>query len=191
VCPSCQTLVDMTLDNFQSLAQEKPGLKNNRVTLKKQKASAQYKKQKPEAITSQQTTTKNELISIEKPEVKEILETIVQTQVEEPQVEEPQVEEPNIVEINVNKRSGAIGSDYDLPFSLGNNDEQQKTVEDHASESSDFRCQYYFGYLSQRDKEEVIPETCFGCLKSIECMMSEYNKPKETVEEIKKWYSFK
>ena len=191
VCPSCQTLVDMTLDNFQSLTQEKPGLKNNQVTQKKQKASKQNQKQEPEAMTIQQATTKNELISIEKPEVKEILETIVRAQVEEPQVEEPKVEEPNIVEINVNKRSGVLGSDYDLPFSLGNNDEQQKTVEDHASESSDFRCHYYFGYLSQRDKEEVIPETCFGCLKSIECMMSEYNKPKETVEEIKKWYSFK
>jgi len=186
VCPSCQTLVDMTLDNFQSLTQEKPELKNNQITLKKQKASKQYQKQEPEAMTIQKATTKNELISIEKPEVKEILETIVRAQ-----VEEPQVEEPNIVEINVNKRSGVLGSDYDPPFSLGNNDEQQKTVEDHASESSDFRCQYYFGYLSQRDKEEVIPETCFGCLKSIECMMSEYNKPKETVEEIKKWYSFK
>ena len=196
VCPSCQTLVDMTLDNFQSLAQEKPGLKNKRLTLRKQKASKQYKKQEPEAITNQQTTTKNELISIEKPEVKEILETIVRAQVEEPQVEEPQDEEPqdeepNIVEINVNKRSGVMGSDYDLPFSLGNSDEQQKTVKDQASQSSDFRCSYYFGYLSQRNKEEVIPETCFGCLKSIECMMSEYNKPKETVEEIKKWYSFK
>jgi len=126
---------------------------------------------------------------VEEPQVEE--PQVEEPQVEEPQDEEPQDEEPNIVEINVNKRSGVMGSDYDLPFSLGNSDEQQKTVKDQASQSSDFRCSYYFGYLSQRNKEEVIPETCFGCLKSIECMMSEYNKPKETVEEIKKWYSFK
>ncbi len=185
VCPTCQTVVDMTLDNFQSLAREKPVLEKKQVTLRKKKESKPDKNQEPKAITSQQATTNNELTSMEKPEVKEILETT-----EPARVEEPQVEEPNIVEITVNKKSGLMGSD-EMPFTLGTSDEHRETVKEQTSQSSDFQCPYYFGYLGQRNKEEVIPETCFGCLKSIECMMTEYNKPKETVEEIKKWYSFK
>ena len=181
VCPACQTIVDLTFENFQSIAREKPVLEKKQVTLRKQKESKQDKNQEPKAITSQQATTDNELTSMEKPEVKEILETI----------EPAQMEEPNIVEITVNKKSGVMGSDYDMPFSLGTSDEHRETVKEQTCQSSDFQCPYYFGYLSQRNKEEVIPETCFGCLKSIECMMSEYNKTKETVEEIKKWYSFK
>jgi DNA-directed RNA polymerase subunit N (RpoN/RPB10) len=181
VCPTCQTVVDLTFENFQSLAREKPVLEKKQVTLRKQKESKQDKNQEPKAITIQQATTNNELTSMEKPEVKEILETI----------EPAQMEEPNIVEITLNKKSGIMGSDYDMPFSLMPDDEHRETVKEQTCQSSDVQCPYYFGYLSQKNKEEVIPETCFGCLKSIECMMSEYNKTKETVEEIKKWYSFK
>jgi hypothetical protein len=186
VCPTCQTMVDLTFDNSQLLAREKPVLEKKQVTLRKQKESKQDKNQEPKAITSQQATTNNELpnnelTSVEKPEVKEILET----------VEPAQMEEPNIVEVTLNKKSGIMGSDYDMPFSLGLGDEHPETVKEQTGQSSDVQCPYYFGYLSQRNKEEEIPETCFGCFKSIECMMSEYNKTKETVEEIKKWYSFK
>ena len=105
VCPSCQTLVDMTFENFQSPAQKKPVLEKKQVTLRKQKESKQDKNQEPKAITSQQATTNNELTSMEKPEVKEILETT------EPARGRPQMEEPNIVEITVNKKSGLMGSD--------------------------------------------------------------------------------
>ena len=181
VCPTCQTMVDLTFDNSQLLAREKPVLEKKQVTLRKQKESKQDKIKEPKAITSQQATTNNESTSWEKPEVKEILETI----------EPAQIEEPNIVEITLNKKSGVMGSDYGLPFSLGFGDEHPETVKEQTCESSDVQCPYYFGYLSQRNKEEVIPESCFGCLKSIECMLSEFNKTKETVEEIKKWYSFK
>ena len=108
VCPACQTIVDLTFENFQSIAREKPVLEKKQVTLRKQKESKQDKNQEPKAITSQQATTDNELTSMEKPEVKEILETI----------EPAQMEEPNIVEITLNKKSGLMGSDYDMPFSL-------------------------------------------------------------------------
>ena len=210
VCPTCQTIVDMNFENSQLIAREKPP------TLRKPKEGNKSKKQEPEAITSQQAqelgaimsqqtqeleamgaimsqraqeldaitsqqaTTDNEIMPMEKPEEKAVLET----------VEPAQMEEPNIVEVKVNKESTVTG-DYDLPFTLGNSDEHKETVKEQKGQSSDFQCKYYFGYLSQRNKEEVIPETCFGCLKSIECMMSEYNKTKETIDEIKKWYSFK
>ena len=181
VCPNCQTLVDLKSKSFDPLTREKPVLEKKQVTLRKQKESKQDKNQEPKAITSQQATTDNELTSKEKPEVKEILET----------TEPAQMEEPNVVEIALNKKSGIMGSDYDTPFSLGTSDEHRETVKEQTCKSSDVQCPYYFGYLSQRNKEEVIPETCFGCQKSIECMMSESNKSPDSVEEIKKWYSFK
>jgi len=174
VCPACQTIVDMNFENSQLIAREKPP------TLRKPKEGNKSKKQELGAIMSQQATTDNEIMPMEKPEEKAVLET----------VEPAQMEEPNIVEVKVNKESTVTG-DYDLPFTLGNSDEHKETVKEQTGQSSDFQCKYYFGYLSQRNKEEVIPETCFGCLKSIECMMSEYNKTKETIDEIKKWYSFK
>jgi hypothetical protein len=209
VCPSCQTIVDMTFENSKLIARKKPA------TPWKPKEITQIKKQEPETITSKQGTTIDEFALLEKPAAKEeFFETLVPVPMEEqsqqattdnelasmenPEVKESvekvepaQMDEPNIVEVIVNKKSGLLESDYDQPFSLGTSDEQRETAKEQTGQSSEFKCQYYFGYLSQRNKQEVIPETCFGCLKSIECMMSEYNKTKETVEEIKKWYSFK
>jgi len=182
-------MVDMTFENSKLIARGKPILAKKLVAPRPQKETNQDKKQEPEApeaimsqqLTSQESTTNNELVSMEKPEVKAIVEE-----------EAPaQMDEPNIIELKVNQTSGVKGSDYETPFSLGVIGENGEAVKEQAGQSSDFKCSYYFGYLSQRDKAEVIPETCFGCLKSIECMMSEYHKTKESVEEIKKWYSFK
>jgi len=181
VCPRCQTIVDMTLDSFTSIAQEKTGLEKKPLKLRKQKKCMEDESQEPKAIEIQQITAGDELTSIEEPEVKEIPE----------KMEPSQMEEPNLIEVTLDKKHGLTGSDYDLPFELQPSNEQHETVKEEKSSPGGFPCPYFFGYLSQRDKEEVIPETCFGCLKSIECMMFEYNKPKETVEEIKKWYSFK
>ena len=57
--------------------------------------------------------------------------------------------------------------------------------------SSSKTCQYYFGYLSQREKGEEIPISCIECSKSLDCMLAEYHKSKESVEEIRKWYQLK
>jgi hypothetical protein len=54
--------------------------------------------------------------------------------------------------------------------------------------SSGNTCQYYYGYLGQREKGEGIPNSCVECAKSLDCMLAEYYKSKETVEEIRKWY---
>ena len=60
--------------------------------------------------------------------------------------------------------------------------------EEEVDAPSDSRCKHYFGYLGQREKGEGIPDTCLECLKSLDCMLSDYNKSTKTVEEIKKWY---
>ncbi len=51
-------------------------------------------------------------------------------------------------------------------------------------------CQYGFGYLSQREKGEGIPDTCIECSRSLNCMLSGYYKSRESVKEIRKWYKF-
>lgn len=176
VCPTCQTIVDLTLANFQSLPREKPVPVRKQVTSQKQKESAQDTNQEPKTITSS-----NELVSSEKPKVKEVFETL----------KPAQSEEPNKAEITSNKKSSMMGSNYETPFGVRLGDEHLETVKEQTGQSSDGQCKFFFGYLSQRSKEDVIPEICFGCLKSIECMLSECNKSPESVKEIKKWYSLK
>jgi len=54
--------------------------------------------------------------------------------------------------------------------------------------ADDSFCNRYFGYLGQRDKGEQIPEHCFGCSKSIECMLESNEHSSKKVEGIKQWY---
>jgi hypothetical protein len=65
---------------------------------------------------------------------------------------------------------------------------QQSVKSKTDSPSSDKTCQHYYGYLGQREKGEGIPSSCVECAKSLDCMLAEYYKSKEIVEEIRKWY---
>ncbi len=65
--------------------------------------------------------------------------------------------------------------------------EVQLAVEGKVESESEYHCIYHFGYLGTR-KEKGIPETCFACPKSVECMLFEINSSEETLQEIKKWY---
>jgi len=50
-------------------------------------------------------------------------------------------------------------------------------------------CQYWYGYLNQKEKNEPIPNDCVECEKAVECMLNQkYNSP-SAVAEIRKWYS--
>ena len=48
-------------------------------------------------------------------------------------------------------------------------------------------CQYGYGYLSQKERQEPIPEECVECEKVVECMLNHLNSA-SAVAEIKKWY---
>ena len=48
-------------------------------------------------------------------------------------------------------------------------------------------CQYWFGFLSQKDKSESIPQECVECEKVMDCMLNRYYES-GAVSEIKKWY---
>lgn len=52
-----------------------------------------------------------------------------------------------------------------------------------------FQCDHYFGFLSEKNEGQDIPETCFGCPKSIECLLSKCLKSGESIQEIKQWYT--
>jgi chromosome segregation ATPase len=62
----------------------------------------------------------------------------------------------------------------------------------HEKESDlDSKCNYYLGYLAEREKDETIPATCIECPKSIDCMLKKVHKSNKSVKEIKKWYRFR
>jgi hypothetical protein len=156
----------VTFEDFQLLSTEKSEFEKKQTVPIKQKEIKKSIKQELETIfptPSQQPKISNELIFLEKSEAKETIE----------EIKAAQMEEPKTMDIALNEKSKST-------------DKEQM-----GSSSGDFQCSYAFGYLSQRDKGEGIPETCFGCPKSIECMLSEYNRSKDSVEEIKKWYPFK
>jgi len=67
--------------------------------------------------------------------------------------------------------------------------QQSTAVETKTISQSSSDCQYGFGYLSQREKGEGIPDTCIECPKSLDCMLSNYYKKEQSVREIKKWYT--
>ena len=48
-------------------------------------------------------------------------------------------------------------------------------------------CQYWFGYLNQKDKNESIPKDCIECERVVGCMLNKDNSAAAVVE-IKKWY---
>jgi chromosome segregation ATPase len=69
---------------------------------------------------------------------------------------------------------------------------QNKTTGiDEEDSKSGNGCGYHFGYLSDRDKGEEIPNACVECSKSLDCMLSKVHQSNKTVKEIEKWYHFK
>ena len=65
---------------------------------------------------------------------------------------------------------------YACPHCLNKLEEKSKTG-----------CQYWFGFLSQKDKSEAVPQECVECEKVMDCMLNRYYDS-VAVSEIKKWY---
>jgi hypothetical protein len=104
--------------------------------------------------------------------------------------ESSQIDESNEAEITSNKKTELTSSDCEIPRGGELGDGRQETLKEQREELPGFHCSYHFGYLAEKDKNEVVPETCFGCPKSLNCMLSQFNRSQESLEEIKKWYSF-
>lgn len=60
--------------------------------------------------------------------------------------------------------------------------------ESKIEEKKETGCQLWFGYLSQKDKGQSVPQECVECEKVVECMLNQYHGSTSAVKEIKKWY---
>jgi len=49
-------------------------------------------------------------------------------------------------------------------------------------------CLYWFGFLSEKEKNESIPQECIECEKVMACMLNQIYHSPNPVTEIKKWY---
>jgi hypothetical protein len=49
-------------------------------------------------------------------------------------------------------------------------------------------CQHWFGFLSQKDNKDTVPQECVECDKVLECMLSQHQNSASAVSQIKKWY---
>lgn len=107
---------------------------------------------------------------------------------------EPQLETP-VNKTEVKEQDEALFEDC-LKL-ITNTASENKLTEDNPSEEAivektsdqtDFVCNHYFGYLSKRDRTEQIPEDCFACPKSVECMLESKENSGSKIEGIKKWY---
>ena len=63
--------------------------------------------------------------------------------------------------------------------------EKETKIEDE--KQSQEKCLHHFGYLGERQKDEIIPTECIECMRSIECMLVKTNS-KEAAHEIQNWY---
>ena len=167
VCPICQTLVEMTSTDDKAADEEYAPVE---VPQSKKAVSKGVQSQAPAMRTMKPKTMEPKIVEPK----------IVEPKVVEPKVVEPKVVEPKVVEQVVEPKVVEPKAQSPIPKS--------KDKEDEENHPSDQVCRYYFGYLSQRNKGEGIPETCVECNKSLDCMLSEYYKSENTVAEIKKWY---
>lgn len=166
-CPECKSLIDLNsnaVSDSQILPEEYTLKKNQRQEANSQNEKQQKVSEPVVAIQDKKTETK-----------------ITKTQPVSDQIEfdyfalkDPEPQEPTLqqrLEAMVERKHKEATKQNDTP-------------------SSDSGCLHYFGYLHQKQKDEVMPETCVVCPRAIECLMSDSNSSKESLKEIKKWYSF-
>ena len=167
VCPDCQTLV-----NINEFADEE----EIQIVL----AARQPLERKPNAPESKNVPKQNAIAL----EIKTAL------------VEETSETESKLAERKDMNKPELAAEFKQMPISthretaVPNQTPNAAEVEITNPSSSPTGCQYGFGYLSQREKGEGIPDGCIECAQSLSCMLSEYYKAEKSVKEIKKWYGF-
>lgn len=160
MCPTCQSIVNKTQIKEQITTKEEPSPSKKLVTCAHPIASEQAK--------WEETKVKEPTASHPPEAIKEYAQADENALSQKPkELEQAQNREPNVAE----------------PFP-----NQQSTIRYETTLPSSPKCEYGFGYLNQREKGTEIPETCTTCPRALDCMLSEYYKSVETVQEIKKWY---
>ncbi len=95
------------------------------------------------------------------------------------QTEMPIVEKHQCIKCKKNFSEPELVKYYACPHCHAKIEKEEKTG-----------CQYWFGYLNQKEKNEPIPHECVECEKAVECMLNQQSSSPTAVAEIKKWYSF-
>ena len=157
VCPSCQTLIDISTQRVPDHA----------APIKK--SIERVRKQEPKS-----EPTLNQLVSND--------EMPQANNDEMPQAKENTVDETIDLELEFITECEPIDTS-----SL--EEKVQLAVEGRKVLSElNFQCSHYFGFLSEKKEGQEIPETCFECPKSVECLLSRCTKSEESIQEIKQWY---
>lgn len=180
MCPACQTLIDTSSQKilFEPIKQEEICL------LPKAKKSSEDKNEKLieeiEEQEEQEPVSTAESGTMEEDITTSLATTMPLTDLEMPDSENSVVNEP--IETSPGETEEVKAPNLDL------SEESPPVIEEKENLQMEFQCVRYFGYLGKRSKGEGIPEGCFECPKSIDCMLSDYISSKESVEAIKKWY---
>jgi hypothetical protein len=163
-------------NNFHPLILEKADIEKQ---VRKEEVQPKKNQDAMGLIPSKPATISDESISWKKPEERENLETKRLTKAEEFNIVDEYfgtgksqngIEEHEFSPKTTKAEEFNIVDEY---FRIG---KSQNGIEEHEF-SPKTHCQYFFGYLSTKNKEEAVPETCFDCPKSIECMLKEYDSP--------------
>jgi hypothetical protein len=181
VCPSCQTLIDIS-------TQKIPDHVN---PIKKSIGRVREKDPQSES-TPNQLVSNNEMAQSKENATNETLDL----------KQDPQSEStPNQLVSNnemAQSKENATNETLDLKLEFITECESidtslekkvQLAVEGRKVLSElNFQCSHYFGFLSEKKEGQEIPETCFECPKSVECLLSRCTKSEESIQEIKQWY---
>lgn len=168
LCPTCQALVSVTTTEGQLDTKEAP-LTLEKITL-------------IESVEQQETKNQDACQS--------------NTELTEPESIRAQTA-PKFMELNVEEKEQINTDSTETKKGQMNSTEQLETVQldkkveapiETKSISASQACKYFFGYLSQRNKKEMIPNACVECIRSLDCILQNYDKSMEAIEEIKKWY---
>ena len=163
VCPTCQTLVDNS--NTGELVE-------NESASKARKVLAQRRTKIVEPDVFQELGTLNIEVVSDQPAPEERCATSTEEKIElsEKVVNLEQVQPPQQKPIELASLNGIA------------------TVERKKLPESSLGCKHVFGYLGHRGKGEKIPDSCIECPVSLKCLLSDYYKSGESVDEISKWY---
>jgi hypothetical protein len=197
VCPSCQTLIDLNAEKVQvrPVSQERhPVARKVLKRRQKQEPTMETKIQEIEtaAPTFAHPETKDERQLDEKLQGNKAEQALSQSEMKV----EPKLEEKYLLNEKLEVESANVKNFEPLELTLTQRLEamvrEKKKEEAPAPDSSSIgKCLHYLGYLKQRTKGEIIPEACIECSQSIECLLSEPDRSKESLKEIKKWYAIK
>ena len=164
VCPSCQTLIDIPTQKIP-----------DNVTSNKKIVERARKKESESELTLNQLVSNDEVTQSKENAKNEAIDLELEFITECESIDTSSLEQkvPESESIDTSSLEQKV----------------QLAVEGRKVLSElNFQCSHYFGFLSEKKEGQEIPETCFECPKSVECLLSRCTKSEESIQGIKQWY---